>query len=194
MSVNVFIQHTCKPTETNLSVYKFSYMHRLANGNWVLKAGSKAQNWSKTGLHNHKPTPHTQYYKTKPMQAQCCLIQFTTVNTDVGWDVCLNVWITYQKQVCLYNRNITHTYLSVTVDRVSLIGLLFLAFIRPISYSHFQMHQERHRFLMLHEAVASIFCCADQDVHYLQKKQKKHNIYYKSCTKTANNPNDSIQS
>jgi len=68
------------------------------------------------------------------------------------------------KQVCPHDTNITDTYLSVTVDRVSLIGLLFLAVIRPISYSHFQMHQEKHRFLMLHEAVASVYCCADQEV------------------------------
>lgn len=57
--------------------------------------------------------------------------------------------------------------LSMTVDRVSLIGLLFLAVIRPISYSHFQMHQEKHRFLMLHEAVASVFCCVDQEVLFV---------------------------
>lgn len=78
-----------------------------------------------------------------------------------------------QKQVCPHNTNITHTYLSVTVDRVSLIGLLFLAVIPFISYSHFQMHQEKHRFLMLHEAVASVFSCVDPERFSKKKKKKK---------------------
>ncbi len=162
-----------------LECYKFWYMHWLANGNWVLKAGSKAQNRSKTRLHNHKPTPRTHTHTILQNQTNASSMQFTTVNTDVGWDVCLNLLITYQKQVCLHNTNIAHTYLSVTVDRVLLIGLLFLAFIRVISYSHFQMHLERHLFLMLHEAVASVFCCALFTIY----KNKKHNIYYNIAPK-----------
>lgn len=83
--MNVFIQHTCKPTETN-----FSATNSGTCTDWPMETEfSKLEAKHKTGqkpdfitINLHRT--HTQYYKTKLMRAQFGVIEFTTVNTDVS--------------------------------------------------------------------------------------------------------------
>lgn len=146
----------------------------LANSHAFIDLQKTGQETDLMTVNLHRTQIKTRLHPTK---AQCWPTQFIIQRFHNKHKRCPLKYMvgSDQKQVCPHNTNITHTYLSVTVDRVSLIGLLFLAVIPSISYSHFQMHQEKHRFLMLHEAVASVYFVVLTRRGSLRKKQTKQN-------------------